>query len=62
MSLDPESPETGVWIDRWLHALRMGGMAPADLRRYAKGLAEGDPVLWSMLEAFVQTESESQSS
>ncbi len=59
MTLDPDSPEMGVWVDRWLTVLRQQGGTGPQLQRMARRLArvydgrEKDIELFAAFEAFV---------
>lgn len=39
MTIDPDSPEMGMWVDRWLASLRQAGAKGPELQQLAKRLA-----------------------
>lgn len=61
MTLDPDSPEMGVWVDRWLTTLRQDGACDAQLQNMAERLArafdgrENDIELVTLFERFVDS-------
>lgn len=39
MTIDPDSAEMGIWVDRWLTSLRKSGAKGPELQKLAKRLA-----------------------
>lgn len=59
INLDPDSDEMGWWVDRWLGSLRLAGIRPRELQRYAERLAdavshpESEPTVVEVFQQFV---------
>lgn len=59
IELDPDSEEMGQLVDRWLESLRLVGIGPRELQRYAERLAdavsypESNPALVEVFQQFV---------